>query len=67
MLRLKLAEERFSFNDKDIPYKIQQSSSYIKYKKELQSQITGNNWEYEEHLHSLTLSFLGQNFCDICI
>lgn len=67
MLRLKLAEERFSFNDKDIPYKIQQSSSYIRYKKELQSQITGNNWEYEERLHSLTLSFLGQNFCDICI
>lgn len=67
MIRLKLAEERFLFNDKDIPYKIQQSSSYIKYKKELQSQITGNNWEYEEYLHSLTLSFLGQNFCDICI
>lgn len=67
MLRLKLAEERFSFKDRDIPYKIQQTSSYIKYKKELQSKITGNNWEYEEYLHSLTLSFLGQNFCDICI
>lgn len=66
LLRLRLTEERFSFN-KDIPQKIQDSSSYINYKKELQNLISGDNWEYEENLHFLTLSFLGMNFCDICL
>ena len=67
LLRLKLTEERFCFNDKDIPYEIQETSSYTEYKKELQTLMTDENWEYEEHLHFFTLSFLGRNFCDICI
>lgn len=67
LLRLKLAEERFSLNDKDIPYKIRESTLYIEYKKELQTLMVGDNWEYEEQLHSFTLSFLGKNFCDICV
>lgn len=67
LLRLKLAEERFSLTKKDIPYKIQETSSYIEYKKELQALMTDENWEYEETLRSLTLSFLGRNFCQICI
>ncbi len=67
LLRLKLTEERFTFNDEDIPQKIQETSTYINYKKELQNLISGDNWEYEEHIHFFSLTFLGRNFCDICI
>lgn len=66
LLRLKLIEERFSFINENIPQKIQETSSYINYKKELKNLISGDNWEYEEHVHSLALSFLGRNFCEIC-
>lgn len=67
LLRLKLTEERFSFNNKDIPQKIQNTSSYINYKKELQNLMSGDNWEYEETIHFFILSFLGMIFCDICL
>lgn len=67
LLRLKLAEERFSFNNKDIPQKIQNASSYITYKKELQNLMSEDNWEYEETIHFFILSFLGMNFCKICL
>ena len=67
LLRLKLTEERFSFNNKDIPQKIQNTASYINYKKELQNLMSGDNWEYEETIHFFILSFLGMNFCNICL
>lgn len=66
LLRLRLIEERFSLNQ-HIPQSIQDSSSYITYKKELQNLMIDSNWEYSESLHSVTLSFLGKNFCNICI
>lgn len=66
LLRLKLTEERFSLK-KDTPQKIQNTTLYKNFKKELQSLMSGDNWEYEEQVHSFTLSFLGKNFCDICI
>ncbi len=66
LLRLRLIEERFSLNQ-HIPQSIQDSSSYITYKKELQNLMVSSNWKYNESLHSVTLSFLGMNFCDICI
>lgn len=66
LLRLKLTEERFSLKN-DIPQKIQNASLYQNYKKKLQNLMSRDNWEYEEQVHSFTLSFLGRNFCDICL
>lgn len=66
LLRLRLVEERFSTNQK-IPSCLLESTSYLNYKSELQNYMTNPNWEYSETLHSVTLSFLGMNFCNTCI
>ncbi len=66
LLRLKLIEERISLN-KEIPQKILNTTLYNNFKKELQSLISGDNLEIEEQVHSFTMSFLGKNFCAICI
>lgn len=66
LLRLKLIEERFSLNQ-ETPQKILNTTLYNKFKKELQGLMSGDNWEYEEQVHSFTLSFLGRSFCCICI
>ena len=43
-------------NNKDIPQKIQNASSYITYKKELQNLMSEDNWEYEETIQQDTLA-----------
>lgn len=66
LLRLRLIDERLSAKQKMPPH-ILESTSYLNYKRELQNYMTTPNWEYNETLHSVTLSFLGEKFCNICI
>lgn len=66
LLRLRLIEERYTFKEK-VPQEIQESDYYIKFKKELYSFMSNENWEYEEFIHTAVLTPLGMNFCKICL
>ncbi len=67
ILRLRLIEERFSFNDETIDERIKLSPIYQRRLQQLQKYDYDSYWKYEEIIHSFCLTHFGKAFRNICL
>ena len=67
LLRLRLIEERFTYNTHSIDEKIQKSSNYKTMAKQLQKFMVDDTWKYEEFSQCFYLTNFGKSFCEICL